>query len=93
MIPGEVFIDALCNNDLASKIREREPATLEQTVKIAIWLESYMLMAAGGTVHDNAQVKASSSEDKSAVAMNLLKSQLILTQTRLAELQRKSEEN
>ena len=40
VIARDAFIDALLDSDLALKIREREPTTLDQAVKIAIRLES-----------------------------------------------------
>jgi hypothetical protein len=41
IIARDAFIDSLDNDELALKIREREPGTLDDAAKIAIRLESY----------------------------------------------------
>ena len=97
VIARDAFIDALLDGDLALKIREREPATLDQAVKIAIRLESYVTAAASDRRSDGsqAQVRATSSDGNinATAAMELLSHQLQNTTQRLNELEKLPEQN
>ena len=94
---SDAFIDSLLDGDLALKIREREPATLDQAVKIAIRLESYIAAANNDrrSEGEQSQVRATSSEGSlnTTAAMALLTHQLQNTTQRLTELEKLPEHN
>ena len=95
VIARDAFIDAMLDSDLALKIREREPTTLDQAVKIAIRLESYVAAAAGDRRPDGGQVqaRATSSDGNATAAMESLTQQLLNTTQRLCELEKLPEQN
>jgi len=96
VIARDAFIDALLDVDLALKIREREPATLDETVKTAIRLESYSRSSAAKestAKRSTQQARAASSDNYSAAKFDQLQLQLQLTQARLAELEKRPTHN
>ena len=97
VIARDAFIDSLLDGDLTLKIREREPATLDQAVKIAIRLESYIAAANNDrrSEGEQSQVRATSSEGNlnTTAAMALLTHQLQNTTQRLTELEKLPEHN
>jgi hypothetical protein len=97
VIARDAFIDSLLDGDLALKIREREPATLDQAVKIAIRLESYIAAANNDrrSEGEQSQVRATSFEGSlnATAAMALLTHQLQNTTQRLTELEKLPEHN
>jgi hypothetical protein len=41
ILAKEAYIDALDDEDMAMKVREREPSNLDEAARIAVCLESY----------------------------------------------------
>ena len=86
VIAKDAFVDALNNVELALKIREREPASLDQAVKVAVRLESYGRLSVDS---EQSHATSSSSEEKAFATMHALKNQRRITQSRLAHLEQK----
>ena len=93
VLARDAFIDALDDSEFTLKIREREPLTLDDAVRLATRLESYRRAERAGTDDkgEKAQVRATSSENKQPEFQRLdaIEKQLMLLRDQLALLNNK----
>ena len=78
VLARDAFIDALEDDEMAGKVREREPTSLDQAVRIAIRLESYKKSASstigkGEKCSFSQQQQARASQKTDDPVSNLLK--------------------
>ena len=91
IIARDAFIDALQNKDLALKVREREPLSLDSAVKTALRLESYVQQSTTNEERgkiETTQIRvAVHDEQQTNTLIDQLKRQLENTQARLNKLE------
>jgi hypothetical protein len=91
VLARDAFIDALEDDEMAGKVREREPTSLDQAVRIAIRLESYKKSASstigkGEKCSFSQQQQARASQKTDDPVSNLLKAIQSLQSTMQAQI-------